>query len=60
MKSSTWLWAFEGYIWIFLKALYGLKSSGKRWAEGIHGILKNMKFTPSKANSCIWLMKALT
>ena len=23
----------EGYILIFLKALYGLKSSGKRWAE---------------------------
>ena len=29
----------EGYILIFLKALYGLKSSGKRWAEVIHGIL---------------------
>ena len=28
----------EGYILIFLKALYGLKSSGKRWAEVIHGI----------------------
>ena len=30
----------EGYILIFLKALYGLKSSGKRWAEVIHGILR--------------------
>ena len=28
----------EGYILTFLKALYGLKSSGKRWAEVIHGI----------------------
>ena len=29
----------EGYILIFLKALYGLKASGRRWAEVIHGIL---------------------
>ena len=38
----------EGYILIFLKALYGLKSSGKRWAEVIHGILRYMKFYPQK------------
>ena len=48
----------EGYILIFLKALYGLKSSGKRWAEVIHGILRVMKFLPSKADPCIWLRKA--
>ena len=34
----------EGYILILIKALYGLKSSGKRWAEVIHGILRDMKF----------------
>ena len=38
----------EGYILIFLKALYGLKSSGKRWAEVIHGILRDMIFYPQK------------
>ena len=38
----------EGYILIFLKALYGLKSSGKRWAEVIHGILRDMKFYPQR------------
>ena len=38
----------EGYILIFLKALYGLKSSGKRWAEVIHGILRDMTFCPQK------------
>ena len=38
----------EGYILIFLKALYGLKSSGKRWAEVIHGILRAMIFYPQK------------
>ena len=40
----------EGYILIFLMVLYGLKSSGKRWTEVIHGILRDMKFTPSKAD----------
>ena len=49
---------FEGYILIFLKALYGLKSSGKRWAEVIHAISRDMKFLPSKADPCIWLRKA--
>ena len=53
----------EGYILILLKALYGLKSSGlkssgKRWAEVIHGILRDMKCLPSKADPCIWLRKA--
>ena len=48
----------EGYILIFLKALYGLESSGKRWAEVIHSILKDIKFTPSNADQCIWLRKA--
>ena len=48
----------KGYILIFLKALYGLKSSGKRWTEVIHSILRDMKFLPSKADPCIWLRKA--
>ena len=30
---------WEGYILTFSKALYGLKSSGKRWAEILHDIL---------------------
>ena len=47
----------EGYILIFLMALYRLESSGKRWTEVIHSIWKNMKFTPSKADPCIWLRK---
>ena len=38
----------EGYILIFLKALYGLKSSGKTCAEVICGILRDMKFYPQK------------
>ena len=43
----------EGYILIFLKAFYGLKSSGKRWPEVIHSILRDIKFLPSRADPCI-------
>ena len=38
----------EGHILIFLKTLYELKSSGRRWAEVIHGILRDMEFYPQK------------
>ena len=46
-----------GYILTFSKALYGLKSSGKRWAETLHDILTDMDFIPSRADQCIWLKK---
>ena len=45
----------EGFILNFNKALYSLKSSGKRWAETFYDIIKDMGFTPSKANPCIWM-----
>ena len=45
----------EGLTLIFNKALYGLKSSGKRWAERFYHIIKDMGFTPSKADPCIWM-----
>ena len=48
----------EEYTLIFLKTLNGLKSSGKRWAEVILSVLKDMKFSPSKAGPCIWHRKA--
>ena len=48
---------WEGYILTFSKALYGLKSSGKRWAETLHDILIDMEFIPSRADQCIWLKK---
>ena len=40
---------WEGYILTFAKALYGLKSSGKRWGDTLHDILKDMNYIPSKA-----------
>ena len=48
---------WEGYILTVSKALYVLKSSGKRWAEALHDILKDMDFAPSRADQCIWLKK---
>ena len=47
----------EGFLLIFNKALYGLKSSGKRWAERFYDIIKDMGFMPlaSKADPCIWM-----
>ena len=45
----------EGFIVVFNKALYGLKSSGKRWAERFHDIIKDMGFMPSKAGPCVWI-----
>ena len=48
---------WEGYILTFSKTLSGLKSSGKRWAETLHDILKDMNLIPSRADQCIWLKK---
>ena len=48
---------WEGYVLAFSKPLYGLKSSGKRWAEALYGILKDKDFIPSQADPCIWLRK---
>ena len=45
----------EGFILVFNKALYGLKSSGKRWGEMFHDIIKDMGFMPSKADPCVWM-----
>ena len=45
----------EGFILIFNKAIYGLKSSGKRWAERFYDIIMGMRFMPSKADPCKWM-----
>ena len=45
----------HGFIHIFNKALYGLKSSGKRWAEKFYDIIKDMGFRLSKADPCVWM-----
>ena len=49
--------ARAGHTLIIKKALYGLKSSGKRWWERCSEILSDMGFFPSKAEDDIWLRK---
>ena len=43
----------EGFILIFNKALYCLKSSGKSWADRFYDMIKDMGFMPSKAYKSI-------
>ena len=50
----------QGFILIFNKALYGLKSSGKGWAEKFYDIIKDMGFTPSEADPCVWMRENKT
>lgn len=44
-----------GHTLVIIKALYGLKSSGKRWWERCSEILNDMGFQPSKAEDDIWM-----
>ena len=45
----------EGHILIIHKALYGLRTSGKRWRERFSDDLKALGFTPSKADPDVWM-----
>ena len=45
----------EGHLLVIVKALYGLKSSGKRWHDRLFDVLRGMGFTPSKAEEDIWM-----
>ena len=45
----------QGHTLIISRALYGLKSSGKRWWERLSDILIEMGFFPSKAEDDIWM-----
>ena len=45
----------EGFILVFNNAIYGLKSSGKRRTERFNNIIKDMGFTPSTADPCVWM-----
>ena len=45
----------EGHVLIVHKALYGLRTSGKRWHERFADCLRDMGFTPSKAEPDIWM-----
>jgi hypothetical protein len=47
----------EGHTLVVNKALYGLKSSGKRWHERFSDVLRSMDFFPSKAEPDIWMRR---
>ena len=46
---------YEGHTLVIMKALYGLKSSGKCWHDKLHDVLIAMDFFPSKAEEDIWM-----
>ena len=46
---------FEGCILIVKKALYGLRTSGARWAEQLADSLRNLEFLSSYADPAIWI-----
>src|SRR5688500_7007347 len=45
----------EGHTLVVHKALYGLRSSGTRWAEKLADSLRAMGFTNSYADPAIWM-----
>jgi hypothetical protein len=47
----------NGCVLIIRKVLYGLHSSGAHWHERFSDTLREMKYTPSKADSDVWMRK---
>ena len=47
----------KGHTLVIVKALYGLKSSGRCWHDRLFEVLKGMGFFPSKAEPDIWMRK---
>jgi len=45
----------EGHLLIIDRALYGLKSSGKRWAYRLAEVLRQMGFIPCKMEPEVWM-----
>jgi hypothetical protein len=48
----------EGHTVVIVKALCGLKSSGKCWHDRLFEVLTDMGFFPSKAEPDIWMQTA--
>ena len=49
-----------GRVFIIIKALYGLRSSGKCYPEKFSETLRDMGFFPSKADPDVWMRAAGT
>jgi hypothetical protein len=50
----------EGHILLIHKALYALCTSGARWHEHFANILRDLGFTPCKADPDVWMKKCGT
>ena len=48
----------QGHILVIYKALYGLRTSGLRWHERFADCLRELGFTPCKAEPDIWFRPA--
>ena len=58
MKRRLEFGQYAGHTMIIVKALCGLKSSGKCWHDRLFDVLTWMGFTPSKAEGDIWMRDA--
>ena len=47
----------QGHLFIIIKALYGLRSSGARWHDRLYDTLTAMGFSPSRADPDILMRK---
>jgi hypothetical protein len=47
----------EGSVLVIVKALYGLRTSGARWAEKLNDTLRSLGFTKSYAGSALWIRR---
>jgi uncharacterized metal-binding protein len=65
LESATWekvvfevgieFGELAGHLLQIVKVFHGLKSSGKRWHDRLHDILRDLRFMPSKAEEDIWV-----
>jgi hypothetical protein len=47
----------KGHLLIIRKALYGLRSSGARWHDRFHDVLREMGWTPCKMEPDVWMKR---
>lgn len=47
----------RNFVWLLRKAIYGLRSSARKWYETITEILVNLKFKRTLADECVFVRK---
>ena len=56
LKAGPEFGPLEGHYLIVRKALYGLHTSGARWAETFADTLRSLGYVQCKADPAIWMM----